>query len=306
MTEKKPPFEKTYAWALVLLISYFIADIVILKNRDLTLPQKPPEPKMAAPTLAQNSSRANYNTIIARNLFSSEGKIPDPITEQGQPTDAQQVKDEEPVASSLPLTLVGTIVISSKPEKSLASIEVKSKNQIFAYTPNQNLEGLATLMKVERRKIVIRNLNNNRLEFIEMKADSSLSFNRGKGGGIPAKLSGSEIKKESDTNFSINRSDLLKYTNDLSSVLQQARAVPHRSSVTGEVDGFSMMDIQPGSVFEKLGLQRLDIIKGVNGDPVDSPAKAMQLYNALKNSPGLALQIERNGKTETLNYTINQ
>ncbi len=34
----------------------------------------------------------------------------------------------------------------------------------------------------------------------------------------------------------------------------------------------------------KLSLKRGDVIKSVNGEPVDSPAKAMELYNELEKS----------------------
>ena len=62
--------------------------------------------------------------------------------------------------------------------------------------------------------------------------------------------------------------------------------------------------MQKGSIFEKLGLKRLDIIKEVNGEPIDSPAKAMELYNALKNTTRIDLGIERNGRLENFNYQI--
>lgn len=107
-----------------------------------------------------------------------------------------------------------------------------------------------------------------------------------------------------DNNFVIKRADLSKYTNDLSSILMQARAVPNRDPGTGAINGFRLLDMQPGSIFEQLGMQRMDVIKSVDGTPVDSPAKAMELYNTLKNAPKLSLQIERNGKTETMTYNI--
>ena len=49
----------------------------------------------------------------------------------------------------------------------------------------------------------------------------------------------------------------------------------------GQVDGFTLVDIMPGSIYEQLGLQRNDVIKGVNGEGVNSPTKAMELYKSL-------------------------
>ncbi len=72
----------------------------------------------------------------------------------------------------------------------------------------------------------------------------------------------------------------------------------------GEVGGFKLIAIKPGSVYEKLGLKRDDIIKGVNGELVDSAQKAMELYQTLKSSDEIQLEIGRNGKTKTFSYTL--
>ena len=74
--------------------------------------------------------------------------------------------------------------------------------------------------------------------------------------------------------------------------------------VNGKVDGFRILNLAPGSIYDKLGLKRNDVIKGVNGEPVDSPAKAVQLYNDLKTSSSISITIDRNGRPETLNYSI--
>ena len=96
----------------------------------------------------------------------------------------------------------------------------------------------------------------------------------------------------------------MKYTNDLSSVLMQARAVPNRDPNTGEINGFRILDMQDGSIFQQLGLQRMDVLKGVNGEAIDSVQKAMELYNTLKNGSQIKLSVERGGKLESMNYDV--
>lgn len=299
LKNQRPPLERWYSYILVVFIGYCIADLTILGFRDKMLPQSAPPPRPKTLRLDSGASRGAYNTIITRNVFSSDGVIPDALALKGQDPNSQ--KDQAPVQSSLPLNLIGTLV-HSDPEKSIAAIELKGKNQTNSYTPKKDIEGMATIISVERTRVIFRNLNSNRLEFIEMKHDNKLAF----GGGIKtAPVGGSkEVQKIGDNNFAIKRADLLKYTSDLSTVLMQARAVPNRAPGTGEINGYRLLDIQSGSIFEQLGLQRMDVIKGVDGNPVDSPGKAMELYNALKNAPKLSIQIERNGKTENMSYTI--
>ena len=72
----------------------------------------------------------------------------------------------------------------------------------------------------------------------------------------------------------------------------------------GNIDGFRFTSIQPESIFEQLGFQVGDKIISVNGEPVSSPAQAMQMYNALKSSNSVAVGVERDGRQEEFNYSI--
>lgn len=297
---QRPPFEKWYAYALFAFVGYCIADLAILAYRDRMLPESAPPARPKISRFDSGVSRGAYNNITSRNIFASNGQIPDPLIDKSKGAESQ--KEEDPVPSQLPLTLIGTLV-HSNPDKSIAAIEVRGKNQVISYSPGKEIDGMAAILKVERQKVIFRNLNSNRLEFIEMKKEGNrVAF----GAGIRPTAGGGarEVQKTGDNSFSIKRADLLKYTNDLSSILMQARAVPNREPGTGNINGFRLLDMQPGSIYEQLGLQRMDVIKGVDGTPVDSPAKAMELYNSLKNSPKVTLQIERNGKNETMTYNI--
>ena len=226
--------------------------------------------------------------------------IPDPLVAKGQ--DPSKIREAEPVPSQLPLNLIGTLV-HSNPDKSIAAIEIRGKNQVISYTPKRNIENLATLLKVERQKVIIRNLNSNALEFIEMKpfGNNKVAF----GASTPAPApSGGDVKAVGNNHFEIKRSDLQKYLNDLPSILMQARAVQARDKVTGEVIGYRIVDFQPNSIFSQLGIQRMDLIKSVNGEMVDTPQKAMELFNMFKSSNNIKLTVDRGGSTETLDYNV--
>ena len=75
----------------------------------------------------------------------------------------------------------------------------------------------------------------------------------------------------------------------------------------GLIECFSLADIATGSIYERLGLKKNDCIKSVNGEKIDSPAKAMELYNALRGSASsINLGIERNGRDDSFQYQITQ
>jgi len=311
---QKPTFEKYYPYLISAFIAYAIADLVILKYRPDMLPTQPPPMAKAKQKSLIKKMRSEYNVITTRNIFNSDGEIPDPMNvimgEDGTPggvlgPDGQLSMDGPVEQSELPLKLVGTIV-HVNPAKSVAAVQIKNQNIVIPYMANDDMEGLAELLKIERRKIFIRNTSSGRLEYIEIPNDTKLTLNIAspKSGKVAGRPSGGGFAGE--TSFTMGRAEVDKMLKDLPNLLQQARAVPNIVPGSGgEVDGFKMVEIEPDSIFAtKLGLKVNDVIKGVNGEDVNSPAKAMELYNALKTSNNVEIKIERGGQEVFLNYNI--
>lgn len=300
--KNKPAIEKFLPYLFFIFLGYCVADLLILNYRDLMLPSQPPPARPKRPSGLDSNNRGAYNSIISRNIFNAEGTIPDPLTAEGKETKKPR-EDMPPVPSQLPLGLVGTIV-HSNPERSIANIEVRGKNLVLPFTINHEIEKIATLTKIERNIVFLRNLNNNQIEFLEMKSTSKLSFSGSKPAGTEAPKASGEVKQVAPNKFELKRSDVLKYTSDMASVLQQAAMAPKRGA-SGDIEGFKFLSIQPGSIYTQLGFQNGDVIKGVNGEAVDSPAKAMELYNTLKNSNNIKIKIERDGRDTDFDYNVN-
>lgn len=295
----RPPFEAFYIYILALMCGFLLSDLGILYVRPAMLPTQPPPMKAGRVASQTFTSDDQYAQIQKRNIFNSDGKIPPALTaEGGGPGD---FIDAPPVASQLPLKLEGTLV-HANPKKSVASIMLKNKNEVQAYMVDYDIEGMAKITKVERRKVIFRNLNNQRLEYIDIPKDNAVTF----GVKNPTAL-GEDVKREGEFQFTMSRGDIAKYTADLGSILQQARMVPNIVPGSGgKVDGFRFVSIQPGSIYEKLGFKVMDVIKQVNNEAVNSPTKAMELYNALKTEGQIRLTVERNGREETFNYNIRE
>lgn len=302
---KRPPFEGLYPYLVFLLIGFAAADLVMISVRGRMLPTQVPPSRPRRAQQDQIVPRERFAPIISRNIFSRDGTIPETLAEKKRKEDAQQSGEsapDVPVPSNLPLTLVGTIV-HSNPEKSIANVEVKPKSTVMAVRVGKNIDTLATLLAVERGKIFIRNLSNQRKEFIEIKNLTKVSFSAAKPATGAPPAGKQEVRQTSQGKFEINRADVLKYTSDMSSVLQQAAMQPRRKA-NGEIDCFRFLSIQPNSIYTQLGFQTGDCIKAVNGEPVDSPAKAMELYNALKGSNNIKITVERDGRDMENDYTV--
>ena len=53
-----------------------------------------------------------------------------------------------------------------------------------------------------------------------------------------------------------------------------------------------------------IGIRSGDVIKSINGKAIDSPNKALSLFEQLKGSSAINLEIERRGQPKQLNYGI--
>jgi general secretion pathway protein C len=289
----RPPGEKYYGFFIAALIAWMLADLVIMSYRPSMLPSEAP-PIQTRGRAMKITQIQDYNSITDRNLFAEDGKIPPPLSaDKNAPAD-----ESAPVLSSLPLTLVGTIV-HFNPNMSIATIQSNSGSQILSFGLEESVFGMAEVKKIERKRVIFLNSNSRRLEYIEIKDEDAFNL------AVKAPNVGAVegIQKVGEFDFAIKRSDLTGLTSNLSAILQQARMEP-RIGPDGSVDGFCFSNIQPGTPYEKFGFKIGDCIKSVNGDPINSPGKAMELYNQLRESSFVQLGVERDGRDEKFNYSI--
>jgi len=292
-----PTVEKLATGALLLLVGYAAADLTLLSLREKLLPGEPPVTRAAPAPMQAYSGKEKFQTITSRNIFSADQKIPDAIG--GSP---EKREDGQPVPTQLPIALVGTLV-HANPTRSVATINLRNKNDVVAVRVDGEIpEGLATVTKIERSKVIFRNNASGRLEYAEMKEEGALSFGLA---AAPSTAVAPGITATSENDRTINRGTLDGYLKDLPSILQQARAVP-RIGANGTVECFNIADLQAGSVLETIGVRRGDCIETVNGERIDSPAKAMELFQQLRSASQINLGFERGGRKESSNFTITQ
>lgn len=297
----RPPFEGFYIYALLALIAYFAADLTVIYLRPKMLPTRPPPQRPSLENRLESKDLSQYSSITRKNIFNADGKIPPPLTGEGGP--GQGDPDGDPVLTQLPLKLEGTLV-HGNPRKSIATIMIQSKNQAQSYMVDDDMEGMGRVVRIERRKVIFRNSSNQRLEYVEIPEESAIAF----GPKNPTAPQGDQaIRKEGEFSFNVSRQEIEKHLSNLGAVLNQARMVPNIIPGTGgRVQGFRFVSIQPDSIFSKLGFKPMDVITSVQGEPVNSPTKAMELYNALRTENNIKITINRNGREETIDYTVTK
>ncbi|MDH5751326.1 MAG: PDZ domain-containing protein [Deltaproteobacteria bacterium] len=110
------------------------------------------------------------------------------------------------------------------------------------------------------------------------------------------------MNREGNTiDMTIPNSEVDKAFENFAEILKQARVVPYTS---GDLKGFQIRRIQPGSVFERIGLKNMDVIRSVNGQSITTADQALGLMNSFRNESEVVLEIRRSNSDLTLNYTI--
>ena len=233
------------------------------------------------------SSPMDYDVISNRNLFSSRAP-----KKSGNDVDM----DAEPVATTLQLNLIGTVIFNS-PSKSMAAIQDKVDSKVYPVRMGDEIENKIQVLSVEARRVVFINIASHRKEFIEIPEDASAKISMNK----TSKPTGN-ITQVEENKFMVKRAEIDSQIANFNTLITQARAVPEMQG--GAMVGFRLMQIQPGSFYEKIGLKQDDVISSVNGEKITDAAKALTILQDLKHMNGLDLGLSRGGKEVNLNYDI--
>lgn len=295
-----------YAWILHLFIIFLVAKSAsniavnfldqkiqgpVKKEKAHVIQPLPETPKIAY------STKEQLNVITRRNIFNPNAKEEDVfISERAK---GAGLDEAGAIPTSLPLELVGTIILSD-PKRSVAAIKDKGANQTESYQIGDMIGKRAKVFKVERHKVYFQNVDSGTFEFIEIQEDT-----KGLSAGIPSSPSvdmGLGIRQSGEGRFVIDRGALESSLANPNEILTQARAVPN--IVDGKIKGFRIFSIRPGSIYEKLGIHNGDVILRVNGMELDSPAKALEFYGAISSAADISLDIDRNGQLMSNNYSI--
>lgn len=220
-------------------------------------------------------SIGSYQVIASRNIFGEEPKKDEPKEEPKQPK------------TSLKLRLVGTNVSSSGAPFAIIENTAKKEQDVFGL--NEQIFEQAKLVAVLTESVKIE--HGGKVELLEMEEGTGESS---PDGGISS--------NEEGTEFSVAESELENALANLPRLLSQARAVPYFRN--GQSIGMRLFAIRRGSLYEKLGLKNGDIILSVNDNSVNDPAQALKIFEQLKNERSINLELERNGQSSQLQYTI--
>jgi general secretion pathway protein C len=247
-----------------------------------------------------------------------------------RPTRPQNCQDPRaaPVKSDLRLQLVAS-VIADRPRFSLATITDLQSRQTSVVGVGDQVGAGAELLGVQRVrddndatgnafKVVAVVCNGGTKEYLDYEGGSGApatetfaAANIGRApvpppGGAPAPASpGGQLEGVRPTGkdrYEIDRNVIDSTLSNLNTIATQARIVP--SFKNGVANGFKLFSIQPGSLYASIGVENGDVIQRINGYEINSPEKALELYQKLREAGHVTIELERQGQVIKKEYNI--
>lgn len=110
------------------------------------------------------------------------------------------------------------------------------------------------------------------------------------------------VREVGANHYQLERKMLDEQFADLTQLARQARVIPHYRD--GRPQGYKLIGIRAKSLYSHIGLRSGDLIKRINGTAINSPNDALSLFEKLKSSDTVSLEVERAGQPVMLEYTI--
>ncbi len=307
---------KKYFWviniALLALIAFLAARVVNnwLAEQIVSLPTTPAadDPAKKRTAGADGQGPAHWSVISDRNLFNANP----PVDEPDLPNNGEQdpviidgripLPGEECEESDAKMGLLATMVADPS-QWSMAIINDDARESRLV-KEGQKVDQ-HTVVAIQRDRLVLASGGKFGCVPLGKKGKGKKSSKFSPKTSAPSKSKSNikdGVKKVGANSYEIDREMLNEQLDDLSALSRQARVIPHYRG--GKPQGFKIVGVRPGSLYSHIGLRSGDVIKGVNDEAITSPNKALELYEKLKNSDNVTVEIERRGRKITNEYSI--
>jgi general secretion pathway protein C len=225
-----------------------------------------------------------YRPILHRDLFKT-------LKTGGAPTQQAQFDLEDMEATKLQLKLWGTV--TGNTQQSYAVIEDTQKREQNLYRVGDSVQN-ATIKAILRAKVVLS--VNGQDEVLAME-----ELQTGHGRGVIASRGSSRAianrRPVRAQRVSLRRNMIDSAMRDVGKLATEIRIQPNQ-------DGLALSNIKPNSIFRRMGLRNGDVLKSVDGQQIRTVDDALRLYESLKSSDSVTVELQRRGRNRSINYNI--
>lgn len=250
-------------------IAYNLLAITLTSQRPAPAATPAGRPAAAAPVREPAES---YRIVTERNLFK---------------TTTQSIADKQGGAFSQDISLLIDLrgTVAGEGDQGFAIIEEKANRKQRLVKVGALVAG-AKVLRIKRNGLdLLVDGQERTLKMAETREAPLLP-------AVPVAAAGGTII--------VNRSDITTGLQDMGSMLRQAQVRPFFNA--GVQEGFMVTGIQPGSLYQRLGIQEGDVLQGIDSRNIRTAEDMVTLYNTLKSAPAMTLSVRRSGQQESLNY----
>ena len=270
---------------LVILIAWKLAGIIW----SLVPGPASGDPVTASPgpqaAVATTSANADAQSIVAAHLFGEADPEDAPVAE---PVAVETDNLEDTRLTNL--LLKGTV--AATPSDRAVAIIADGSNEEDVYAIGDSVGSGATLHAVYADRVVLNEngvLTNLKLpkEFPETAA-------------TPTRRNATVTSRAAAPSNSIQA----VVAQNVSKLADVIRPTPY--FVNGQQQGYRVYPGRNREQFSKLGLRPGDLIKEIDGQALNDPTQAMQIFESLNNADQVSVTVERNGQPQVLTLSTSQ
>jgi general secretion pathway protein C len=229
-----------------------------------------------------------YNAIFERDLFKTSKTVQAEAPVQAVDVDALE-------ETQLQLKLWGTV--SGDTQNTYAVIEDTQKREQNLYRIGDTVQE-ASIKMILREKVVLSVQGVDEVLAMEEVGTGAAPPTMAARGRPPATGPAPAI----DQRISLQRAMIEDAFQDVNKLMTEVAITPYMQD--GRPEGLAFNNIRPNSIFRRMGLRNGDVLKGVNGEQIQSVEDAMRLYQDLRSASEVQLQIQRRGQERNITYNL--
>jgi len=162
-------------------------------------------------------------------------------------------------------------------------IIIEDKNKTFFVDLNKEYNGYKLIKINNKSAIFTKNGKNYKIEFDETDLKGSLY---------------KETPQSSQQPIKIKKKVFTEYKKNLFKIWQNIGIVKTK-------EGYKIVFVKPGSIFQKIGLKKGDILIEVNGKKLKNDQDAWALYKNAEKFNEFEIKLKRNNQTKVLYYEVD-
>lgn len=182
-----------------------------------------------------------------------------------------------------------------------AVIEDTALRQQNLYRKGDTVQN-ATVKAILREKVVLT--VDGKDEILQME-----KLEGGPGGPVRRSLGSGSVSASAASSrpsraqrITLRRSLIEDSIRDITKLMTQVKITPHMED--GVPSGLALSNIQPNSIFRRMGLRNGDVLMGVDGQQIQSVDDALRLYDNLKTADKVMVDLKRRGREKSIEYNV--